>query len=118
MWQNRSSKIAPIGFSSHCLASYLAENGHDIRQMTSLLAVVGLTLYNEDASLVQLHLTVSGLACLLALWGRQEHDPFPARLRGLKLEDCLPRQLVTGDAGRAGGAARTLFFNEERISLA
>jgi hypothetical protein len=34
MRQKRSSKITPMAFSSQSLASYLAENGHDIRQMT------------------------------------------------------------------------------------
>jgi hypothetical protein len=34
---------------------------------------------------VHLHLTCSGVACLLSLWGRQEHGPFTTRLRGLKL---------------------------------
>jgi len=35
-----SSKITPIGFSSQSLASYLAENGHDIRQMTIIFPVL------------------------------------------------------------------------------
>ena len=34
MRQKRSSKITPMAFSSQSLASYLAENGHDIRQLT------------------------------------------------------------------------------------
>ncbi len=37
MRQKRSSKITPMAFSSQSLASYLAENGHDIRQMTVLM---------------------------------------------------------------------------------
>jgi hypothetical protein len=36
MRQKRSSKITPMAFSSQSLASYLAENGHDIRQLTLL----------------------------------------------------------------------------------
>src|SRR2546426_8780649 len=34
MRQKRSSKVTPMAFSSQSLASYLAENGHDIRQLT------------------------------------------------------------------------------------
>jgi hypothetical protein len=33
------------------------------------------------------HLTFSGLGGRLSLWGRQEHCPFAARLRVLKLSD-------------------------------
>jgi len=34
MRQKRSSKVTSMAFSSQSLASYLSENGHDIRQMT------------------------------------------------------------------------------------
>jgi hypothetical protein len=37
MRQKRSSKITPMAFSSQSLASYLAENGHDIRQLTQMV---------------------------------------------------------------------------------
>jgi hypothetical protein len=35
-------------------------------------------------SIPHLHLTFSGLVCILPLWRRQEQCPFTARLRGLK----------------------------------
>jgi hypothetical protein len=47
MRQKRSSKITPMSFSSQSLASYLAENGHDIRQLT-IDKLTRLTLRTDD----------------------------------------------------------------------
>src|SRR5437588_12058454 len=41
--------------------------------------------WHRRASLVHLHLTCSGVVCILSLQGRQEHCPFTTRLRVLKL---------------------------------
>jgi hypothetical protein len=40
----------------------------------------------KNTAVGYLHLTFSGLVCILSLWGRKEHCPFTARLRGLKLD--------------------------------
>jgi len=52
------------------------------------------TFKERFVSLVHLHLTVSGLVCILSLGGRQEQGPFPARLRVLKLETKSNEQTV------------------------
>ncbi len=42
-------------------------------------------VHQATATLMHLHLTFSGLVCILSLQGRQEHCPFTTRLRVLKL---------------------------------
>ena len=50
---------------------------------------------------MHLHLTFSGLMCILSLQGRQEHCPFTTRLRVLKLEHAKdPVNLINGHACR------------------
>jgi hypothetical protein len=51
------------------------------RPGTTSIAAIGPT----TSSFMHLHLTFSGLVCILALWGQQEPCPFTTRLRVLKL---------------------------------
>ncbi len=51
-------------------------------------------------SLVHLHLTFSGVVCILSLQGRQEQCPFTTRLRGLKLACAILFDMLRHDTTR------------------
>jgi predicted transposase YbfD/YdcC len=60
-------------------------------------------VHQKALSRVHLHLTFSGLICILPLWGRQKHSPFPTRLRVLKLVGHLP--FPSGSSGSCSSLA-------------
>src|SRR2546425_7278002 len=89
----RKSDWMPIWTTKNSDANRGNVNSNPARAIKAIMRVVRAALIL--ASLVHLHLTFSGLVCILSLRGWQEQCPFTTRLRGLKLvslEDVLPGQ--------------------------